>query len=312
MSEVLGKEVDYMSKEYEVTINVLCYEPIYDKLIETIESILIQEDVNLQIVISDDGSSNNHFEELEQYFYEKKFFDYKLCAARQNIGTVKNLLNSIRNSDGKYLKCISPGDQLYGEKALRKWLDYIVSSQNRWSFCDIVCYHKGETGEIVDRVRRRPTYLMPYIKKNDLLSRINYLIFSDNANGASILGEKELFLEYMQEIDGIIKYSEDMIWRICMYDDVIPLYFDEVLVKYEWGTGVSTSRKKKWHKIISEEWKACSKIILHRQSKNWVQRILKCGIILENTFFMKIVKFIRKKYLKAIYLEQLYTVKEFP
>ena len=59
-----------------VSVLVVTYNPQYSKLINTVESILLQKNVRLEIIISDDGSQNNYFEQLEEFFKEHSFSEY--------------------------------------------------------------------------------------------------------------------------------------------------------------------------------------------------------------------------------------------
>lgn len=301
-------------KSYEITIIVLNYNSYYDKIIETLDSILMQKNISFQVVVTDDGSKDNFFSRLEQYLKVRKFEDYKLCSLPENKGTVKNVLNGLENSDGRYIKCISPGDQLYGEGALRGWVDYLKSYDNcRWSFCDIICYHKTDCGEVIDEVLRHPNNIEPYIKKKDLSCRIEYIVFSDNVNGASILCERSFMLEYLKQIDGIVKFAEDNLWRIAIFDGYVPVYYPKVVIKYEYGTGISTSGFSKWDAILSNEWRAVTELLLKRIVKAKNTRLLKLGLIISETLFMRGVKKMRSV-LRSIFVrrDKRYTIDRFP
>ena len=80
-----------MKNDYNITVVVLTYNPVWEKLRATLKSIVEQQDVHLQVVITDDGSKNNHFDKVELFFKEIGFDDFKLISNKNNEGTVINL-----------------------------------------------------------------------------------------------------------------------------------------------------------------------------------------------------------------------------
>ena len=77
-----------MKNDYNITVVVLTYNPVWEKLRATLKSIVEQQDVHLQVVITDDGSKNNYFDKVESYFKEIGFDDFKLISNKNNEGTV--------------------------------------------------------------------------------------------------------------------------------------------------------------------------------------------------------------------------------
>ena len=62
--------------KYSVAVTVGTYNPIWKKLEATLRSILQQKNVNFQIIISDDGSKYNCFNEAKELFKKYGFSDY--------------------------------------------------------------------------------------------------------------------------------------------------------------------------------------------------------------------------------------------
>jgi glycosyltransferase involved in cell wall biosynthesis len=272
---------------HEISIIVATYNPDYGKTIDTLDSIICQKDVDLEIVVADDGSAENHFSELKDYFDDKNFVNYKLAALEENQGTVRNLANGINSSDAEVVKFISPGDKLANENVLSKWLDNMRSQKCEWSFADCVYYHMENEKPVEDRALRHPFVLNPYEMQRGYKCRRNYIVFADNANGAGTICSKELAQRYINLIMKHVKFAEDNMYRLMMYDGIVPSYFAEPAVLYENGTGVSTSGSDKWKAILTEEWKNVSNIIIKSQTKDFSQYRLKIGlIVVENTGFI--------------------------
>ena len=250
----MDAEKELMKNEYEITVIIATYNPQLDKLLATIDSVITQKGVEVQLIIADDGSKDNLFSKIDDYLKSNNFFAYKLLALEVNKGTVANIMNAIHDSEGYYVKGISPGDMLYGENALRGWIDGIRASGKRWSFCDVSYYYMDNGVRVSVKGQRHPRILWPYIKDNEVQCRKNYLIHGDNANGAGILCETKLMADYLDKIFGKIKYAEDNIFRLMMWDGFTPYYYPKEAVLYEYGEGISTSNNKRWEDILKKEW----------------------------------------------------------
>ena len=76
----------------KVSVCVVTYNPDKGKLMETLESIVKQKYDNLQIVLSDDGSKENFFDEAKTLLDGVEFTDYQLLpAVEMLIETFKRL-----------------------------------------------------------------------------------------------------------------------------------------------------------------------------------------------------------------------------
>ena len=132
----------------ECSVVFCTYNPNWEKLRLTLQSILMQEDCNYKIVVTDDGSEENHFDKVRAYFVRHDFFNFKLVANSQNLGTTRNILQGVYSCEGEFVKPLSPGDFLHGKQALRKWVDFMRGRQECiMSFCDAIYYHM-EKGKI--------------------------------------------------------------------------------------------------------------------------------------------------------------------
>lgn len=282
---------------HEISVIVATYNPDLEKTIDTLESITCQKNIDFEIVLADDGSEENYFSELQNYFKEKNFVNYKFVALEENQGTVNNLANGIAACDSDVVKCISPGDMLADEYVLYRWFNYMKMHGCKWSFGDCVYYHTDNDTVIEDKELRHPFVLQPYIKGQKFICRRNYTVFADNANGASTICNKELAVQYVNLIKGKIKFAEDNMYRLMMYDNIVPCYFAETVVLYENGTGVSTSGSDKWRTILSDEWNLASKMIIKSKVTDFGQIRLKMGlIIIEKTGFIgKIIRLLWHK-----------------
>lgn len=251
-----------MKAQTKVSVCVVTYNPSKEKLLQTLQSIVKQKGIHIQIVISDDGSSNNCFAEAEAYLNAQGFSDYVLLPAEHNQGTVRNVEKGLLACDGEYVKTISPGDCLTGEAVLAKWAEHLEASGKKWSFGNAINYRDRDDGTMeCFPCPAHPQLVADYEKHNDAQCRWNYTVLDDIALGAATLCETKLLLEYVQKICGKVIYAEDNAYRLMAFDGFIADYYPENVVLYECGTGISTSGNALWAKRIQADWEATDAIM---------------------------------------------------
>lgn len=270
----MGKD----TKQYGVSVTVCTYEQEWEKLKMTLDSIMCQKGVEFEIIISDDGSKVNHYDEVTKYFQDKSFTDYTFVSSEVNTGIVKNTIRALEVSTKQFVKFISPGDCILEEDTLCRWIEFVIKSGKRWSFADVVPYKK-EKGVIckVNDMEEHPKLKDEYRKGVDEISRWNYVVLNDIAIGAAVIVELDLFREYLSKIDGRVVYAEDNVYRLMMYDGVVGAYYPESTILYEVGCGISTKGDSEWNNLISKDWNETLKIMeetynpddpLHRKVMN--------------------------------------------
>lgn len=251
----------------EISVCILTYNPVIEKLYKTLSSIIMQEKIEYEIIVSDDGSKNNLFQYIKDFFEANNFFNYKLIASDSNEGTVKNCLKAVQNSSGRYIKCLSPGDAMYKNTSLYEWVDKLKNSNCQWSFSEVMCYKAGTDNDMeVLSLKAHPQVIKYYEKRylNNDRCRWNYIILKDIAVGAATICEKDILLHYLETIKGKVIYAEDNIFRLMMFDGIYPLYFSDVSIWYEYGEGVSTGTDRVWKERLDKDWETSTDIMLSR------------------------------------------------
>ena len=152
-----------MSLDYSVI--VLTYNPSLEKLKNTLYSIIVQKNICFEIIIADDGSSENYFSEIRSWLENKHFQNYKLIDNKRNQGTVQNLLSALDVSNGKFVKCISPGDCLYNENTLLLCKRYMEKKHQLVCFGKSI-YYSIEDGKFQFYRQHNPGDLSVYRKNN--------------------------------------------------------------------------------------------------------------------------------------------------
>lgn len=239
------------------------YHPDPEKLIYTINSVLVQREIKPQIVISDDGSLSFDFVKIIEYFEQCGFHDYVICALEKNSGTVKNFNNGIKYCKGEYVKPISPGDILYGAFVLRNWVDFIRANAADVSFANVIYHHFNKKKIVPIKVKAHPQIIDLYYKN---LWSYNYLIFDDIVVGAATIVKTEVMREFEGYLKDKVIYADDNAYRLMAYRKKKMCYFDTDAVLYEYGTGMSTSGQKVWSERLDKDWNQANDIIL-----SWIE-----------------------------------------
>ncbi len=289
------------SFKYDVSFVVVMYNADEQELYTTLDTIFDQQGIAFEVIIADDGSKRNYKSELESYFRDKNFSNYKLVLNPQNRGTVQNLYSGLEVAEGKYIKDISPGDYLYGKKIIRQWMDFNDSRGYDWTFSDAIYYAcKGKDCKVV-RGEAYPRDIKVYEKDFDSC-RWNYAALSDITLGAAILCKTETQKRYIEKILGKVIFAEDHVWRLMMFDGIAAGYFPQNTILYEYGSGVSTSNSEVWRERLDRDWKAATEIMMdtNRELTAFQRKIIR-GYKRKNHF---LYKYFVKGNIKQIYLSK--------
>lgn len=105
-------------RDIKLSVIVLSYNQ-ENTIVECLDSLLSSKTKHIELIISDDGS-NDSTTSLEQAWLTKNAESFNrilLLTSNINRGTVKNLIDAIKISSGKYIKCIG-GDDFFTVHAL--------------------------------------------------------------------------------------------------------------------------------------------------------------------------------------------------
>lgn len=264
-----------MKKQYDISVVVVAYNSHIDRLLKTLDSIISQENIRVQIIITDDGSTNNWFPEVSEYFKEKDFSDYKLISSDINTGTVKNLYRGILASDAAVIKGVSPDDFFCEKDTLSKWLDFYKRKKCRWSFSECICYTYENDMYKIKEINACPQDLRPYLKNNLKKTIWNYIIYQDWIFGCNMLADKDIYLEYLEKILDKVIYAEDNIFRMMLYDGIMGAYYPHTCMMYEVGSGVSTSANSVWLKRLQQDAFVTDEIIFAGKKQKGYRRFIR-------------------------------------
>ncbi|SCN23724.1 putative glycosyl transferase [Clostridium sp. N3C] len=281
----------------QISVIVCTYNSDYSKLIKTIDTILCQKNINLEVIITDDGSEVNHFDELREYFFRNNFEAFKLTKNSQNEGTVKNCLNGLKIASGEYVKFISPGDFFYDEHTFEKLYEFLHNGNYKVAFGKAVYYSVDDKNNVSIHNYGSPRNTKCYEAQNydfDIVKK-SILIYKDWISGAILIMKKEVALHYLQLISGKITYAEDLSVGLIVADNIKIGFWDDYLIWYEYGSGISTSNSEKWQARLNKDQDELWKILNETKTTD---SIVKKACKLQS--YNKIKQPLIKKFLRTI------------
>lgn len=286
---------------------VFCqYNPDYEKVIQSLYSLISQKEINFEIIIADDGSIDDCFDRIESFFKKNKFENYLLHKNPVNIGIVKNYLSGIELAQGKYIFMNSPGDIFVNDYVLRDYFQFAAKHNADCLFADAVYYSEKDGVCTVKSFTTNPPkpqcyyWFMPQCIGKSALFRGRKIL------GAVFLRKKEYALKYISEITSISKYVEDYPSSLLsVMDGKKIVYYEKVILWYDSGTSRSKEENERWHSIIGKDIDEANLMIKKRyasdplhdfydQSKNKIARKLRHPILLIVNFIYDTLFFEKK------------------
>ncbi len=270
---------------FEVSVIVLSYNSDINKFYKTLNSIISQKGVTLEIIVCDDGSNIRQDKELHDFFANNGFTSYQIIMQDRNVGTVSNFYSGLENAKGKYSKVISPGDYLVNDNVLCEWVRFLECNAADWSFSDTYYYKNDNGNERFIRVRALPQSIRPYLKGKKKECMWNYWVMHDNANGASIIGTTQIQLALCRLIkDNSVRYCEDLIWFLAMFYGNVACYYPKAVVCYDYGTGISTSNSAIWRDRLQRDVSIVYQMILNEKNPSHFQQMIQKAISKKTKF----------------------------
>ena len=241
--------------DFDFSVIVLTYQPEKLKLLSTLHSIVLQKNARFEVIITDDCSPNFFEEDIHNFMQRHGFNHYKIIAHEHNQGTVKNFLDGVRAATGKYIKGISPGDYLYDENTLAEMHTFLEKHDAKAAFGDMVFYAKGKSLEIFPY--RHPgddAIYLPDSREYSLRKATKHLVvYNDLICGASMIFERNTFLDGLETIKETVVYAEDTVMQLFVLQGIRIFRMPRYVVWYEYGSGISTNAQLGFSKRISDD-----------------------------------------------------------
>lgn len=215
-----------------------------DLLYETIDSILVQDYPQIQIVIAEDGEVGFSEKVIQKYICEKareNIVDVRIFHSENNRGTVRNLNQAILNASGYYIKIIAGDDTYANSQVCSKQISYLKEHLGidvvlgNIVECNAQMKVLHENGFAPDKKR--------FLLNADRGKLLRYFCKNNSAliSTQSICFTRDFFVKYGL-YDERFRLIEDLPMAVRMITNNIPMgYIDWPCVNHRGSTGVSTS-----------------------------------------------------------------------
>lgn len=232
---------------------ILCtFNSDLNKIILSLKSIINQKFESFELIVADDGSDENNFFQLKEYFIKNHFLNYKLLETEFNRGTVLNIYDALDQAEGKYIKTLGAGDLLYNENCLRDIWNFMEKNNALVAFGKVMGYQMKDKSTVLSieefitpKCIKAYKYRYKYLKIKRIL-----LMAGDWISGISLVYEKNHFKIFLDYIVNKVIYTEDIITAVYALKEIRIFYIDTFVVWYEMGTGISTSNSKIWEERL--------------------------------------------------------------
>lgn len=101
---------------------------------ESVQSVLNQNYLNLQMIICDDGTKEFDQGELEQFIQRQDLsVEVKIIHQSKNMGTVRNLNAGLDQADGEWLMLMAADDCFASDHAVESLMEQVLESGGKWA-----------------------------------------------------------------------------------------------------------------------------------------------------------------------------------
>jgi len=266
---------------YDASIVLLCYNQ-ENYITEALNSILNQQGVLLEIIVSDDGSTDKTYEIVSSLVANYKGLHHVRCIRHsKNLGFVKNFCETIKKCSSEYI-IYAAGDDISNPDRALKIVDAFKKSGALLVHSHAVCLN--EKDEVIDR-----NYPLKLTGDNPSLNTIS--VSSALYLGATGAYSRELFTKYGYFEDKNL--IEDLVlgFRAVLENRIN--FVDKELVRYRTTTGLTSkynlSKSNYWEfranyheRMVSVFIQRLSDLKKSTHSKNQkLARVLKNAIFIE-------------------------------
>ena len=238
----------------QVSIIVATYNADPNKLRKTLEAAVSQRGVEVEIVITDDGSQEKDFSFVPAFFASHNFTQYKVIENPINKGTVWNCYTGVCAASGEYVFTTSPGDILFDETTMLRFYEFAKQRHSQLCFGNAVRYKLANNQVVCTNTHSIPATPDSYGEGTSLKQQ-KISFFGDNLIiGACYFRSHTFAKTYLEQLLDVVKYMEDTPSTMSALLDGIRIdYFDCNIIFYEDEVGISTGKNDKWRTLLNQD-----------------------------------------------------------
>lgn len=230
-------------------------------VLETLESVRVQTYLNIELIITDDGSTDSTLKVCREWLKEnqKRFVRTQLLTVSKNTGIPANCNRGYRAAKGEWIKGVAGDDALLPD-CIKNYVDFVFNNPEiEICHSSVAVYNNTFESKNFIGISDCPTIFKS--DKNSSTDQFRLLSFKCMVKAPSIFCKKELIAR-MGFLDESIPLCEDWpMWLKITHRGTRFYYFDHPSVKYRLvNTSVYTGRGKghlvnEFYKIEKEIYK---------------------------------------------------------
>lgn len=119
-------------------------------ILETLESTRLQTYQNIELIVSDDCSTDDTVEICANWLEQnkKRFLNTEIIIPPKNTGVAINLNRGINNSAGEWIKCLS-GDDILPQESIEEYIDFVTKNDYKICCCKLKMF--GEDNNYIKK-----------------------------------------------------------------------------------------------------------------------------------------------------------------
>ncbi|SFO34884.1 Glycosyl transferase family 2 [Pseudobutyrivibrio sp. JW11] len=243
----------------------------FDYIERVIKSVLGQDYGRIEYIITDDGSENCPIDLINSIVKKNQKGNieaFRLIVNSNNIGTVKNLNNAVRQSSGEYIMFLAGDDIFYNSH---------VVSEVVQEFLDRRCNTLAVTRYCVDSNDMFLGYL-PHLADRKIIQnwdrkeqheRFIKAIYKNMASGSALYFKRDFFVEIGGFSERYILWEDGPFIYKCTKNERIEVAYEIVGIRYRMD-GVSSNPNE----MLLKDGKLFNKleIEVEKKNSNWMLR----------------------------------------
>ena len=224
-----------------VSVNVLMYNSS-KYILETLESIKAQTYQNIELIMSDDKSTDNTVQICEKWIEKNKdrFASYQILVPDHNTGQSGNYNRAFRAATGEWIKEID-GDDLLLPNCLTDLVEYVnANSEAKYVF--------GKAESFIKKNKRcsiKNPFDYSFFYKN-IDEQLDQLLYEGNCicSACSFYNRQYMFDIGFSHDERIPNIEDTPKWINLLRKNVHFFFLDKEIVAYRFFSGISTQRRQ--------------------------------------------------------------------
>lgn len=223
-----------------VSVNVLMYNSS-KYILETLESIKAQTYQNIELIMSDDKSTDNTIQICEKWIAQNKdrFTSYQILVPDHNTGQSGNYNRAFRAATGEWIKEID-GDDLLTPESLTCLISYAQEHPNaKYIFGDMSYFY-----DTIKKKKIKPFKTDTLFFSESINKQLELMLEGNRLSSPTSFYNREFIQNINFENDERIPNMEDWPKWISLLDKGVKFYHcNKPVALYRVGSGISTQKR---------------------------------------------------------------------